>query len=241
MLENYKIDHILFLDVETVPQVYDFKDVPERSKYLFNEKVKNQVNEEVTVEQLYRQRGGILAEFGKIICISVGYIQKLDENYQLRLKSFYGDDEKKILEDFSALLNKSFKNEKEDVLCAHNGKEFDFPYLCRRMLVNGIKIPKILQIMGKKPWEINHIDTLEFWKFGDYKHYTSLELLTEIFGIPSPKDDIKGSDVARVYWEENDLNRIAKYCQKDVLALVQLFLRFKGESLLKEDDMIFVD
>ena len=241
MLENYKIDHILFLDVETVPQVYDFKAVPERSKYLFNEKVKNQVNEEVTVEQLYRQRGGILAEFGKIICISVGYIQKLDDEYQLRLKSFYGDDEKKILEDFSALLNKSFKNEKEDVLCAHNGKEFDFPYLCRRMLVNGIRIPKILQIMGKKPWEINHIDTLEFWKFGDYKHYTSLELLTEIFGIPSPKDDIKGSDVARVYWEENDLNRIAKYCQKDVLALVQLFLRFKGESMLKEDDMIFVD
>lgn len=241
MLENYKIDHILFLDVETVPQVYDFKAVPERSKYLFNEKVKNQVNEDVTVEQLYRLRGGILAEFGKIICISVGYIQKTDDEYQLRLKSFYGDDEKKILEDFSALLNKSFKNEKEDVLCAHNGKEFDFPYLCRRMLVNGIKIPKILQIMGKKPWEINHIDTLEFWKFGDYKHYTSLELLTEIFGIPSPKDDIKGSDVARVYWEENDLKRIAKYCQKDVLALVQLFLRFKGESLLKEDAMIFVD
>lgn len=241
MLENYKIDHILFLDVETVPQVYDFKAVPERTKYLFNEKVKNQVNEEVTVEQLYRQRGGILAEFGKIICISVGYIQKIDDEYKLRLKSFYGDDEKKILEDFSTLLNKSFKNEKEDVLCAHNGKEFDFPYLCRRMLVNGIKIPKILQIMGKKPWEINHIDTLEFWKFGDYKHYTSLELLTEIFGIPSPKDDIKGSDVARVYWEENDLNRIAKYCQKDVLALVQLFLRFKGESMLKEDDMIFVD
>lgn len=241
MLENYKIDHILFLDVETVPQVYDFKAVPDRFKYLFNEKVKNQVSEEVTIEQLYRQRGGILAEFGKIICISVGYIQKLDENYQLRLKSFYGDDEKKILEDFSALLNKSFKNEKEDVLCAHNGKEFDFPYLCRRMLVNGIKIPKILQIMGKKPWEIHHLDTLEFWKFGDYKHYTSLELLTEIFGIPSPKDDIKGSDVARVYWEENDLKRIAKYCQKDVLALVQLFLRFKGDDLLKEEDMIYVD
>ncbi len=241
MLENYKIDHILFLDVETVPQVYDFKAVPDRSKYLFNEKVKNQVSEDVTVEQLYRQRGGILAEFGKIICISVGYIQKPDENYQLRLKSFYGDDEKKILEDFASLLNKSFKNEKEDVLCAHNGKEFDFPYLCRRMLVNGIKIPKILQIMGKKPWEINHIDTLEFWKFGDYKHYTSLELLTEIFGIPSPKDDIKGSDVARVYWEEKDLKRIAKYCQKDVLALVQLFLRFKGDSLLKDEDMIFVD
>lgn len=241
MLENYKIDHILFLDVETVPQVYDFKAVPQRSKYLFTEKVKNQVSEEVTVEQLYRLRGGILAEFGKIICISVGYIQKLDENYQLRLKSFYGDDEKKILEDFAALLNKSFKNEKEDVLCAHNGKEFDFPYLCRRMLVNGIKIPKILQIMGKKPWEINHIDTLEFWKFGDYKHYTSLELLTEIFGIPSPKDDIKGSDVARVYWEEKDLKRIAKYCQKDVLALVQLFLRFKGDDMLKEDAMIFVD
>lgn len=241
MLENYKIDHILFLDVETVPQVYDFKAVPERFKYLFSEKVKNQVNEEVTVDQLYRQRAGILAEFGKIICISVGYIQQTEEGLKLRLKSFFGDDEKKVLEDFASLLNKSFKNEKEDVLCAHNGKEFDFPYLCRRMLINGIKIPKILNIQGKKPWEINHIDTLEFWKFGDYKHYTSLELLTEIFGIPSPKDDIKGSDVARVYWEEKDLKRIAKYCQKDVLALVQLFLRFKGDNLLRDDELILVD
>ncbi len=240
MFENYKIDCILFLDVETVPQVYDFKDVPDRFKYLFGEKVKNQVKDDVTIENLYRQRAGILAEFGKIICISVGYIQKLDENYQLRLKSFYGDDEKKILTEFASLLNKSFANEKEHVLCAHNGKEFDFPYLCRRMLVNGIKIPKILNIQGKKPWELNHIDTLELWKFGDYKHYTSLELLTEIFGIPSPKDDIKGSDVARVYWEEKDLERIAKYCQKDVLALVQLFLRFKGEHLLKDDELIYV-
>lgn len=241
MFENYKIDHILFLDVETVPQVYDFKAVPERMKYLFSEKVKNQVNEEVTVEKLYKQRGGILAEFGKIICVSVGFIQNTDEGYKLRLKSFYGDDEKKVLEDFASLLNKSFANEKEDVLCAHNGKEFDFPYLCRRMLVNGIRIPKILNIQGKKPWEMNHIDTLEFWKFGDYKHYTSLELLTEIFGIPSPKDDIKGSDVARVYWEEKDLKRIAKYCQKDVLALVQLFLRFKGDKVLRDDEMILVE
>lgn len=241
MLENYKIDHILFLDVETAPQVYDFKDVPERFKYLFHEKVKNQISEEVTVDQLYRQRSGILAEFGKVICISVGFIQNTDEGLKLRLKSFYGDDEKKVLNDFAYLLNKSFKNEKEDVLCAHNGKEFDFPYLCRRMLINGIRIPKILNIQGKKPWEINHIDTLEFWKFGDYKHYTSLELLTEIFGIPSPKDDIKGSDVARVYWEEKDLKRIAKYCQKDVLALVQLFLRFKGDKLLKEDELILVE
>ena len=241
MLENYKIDHILFLDVETAPQVYDFKDVPERFKYLFHEKVKNQISEEVTVDQLYRQRSGILAEFGKVICISVGFIQNTDEGLKLRLKSFYGDDEKKVLNDFAYLLNKSFKNEKEDVLCAHNGKEFDFPYLCRRMLINGIRIPKILNIQGKKPWEINHIDTLEFWKFGDYKHYTSLELLTEIFGIPSPKDDIKGSDVASVYWEEKDLKRIAKYCQKDVLALVQLFLRFKGDKLLKEDELILVE
>ncbi len=237
MLENYKIDHILFLDVETVPQVYDFKAVPERAKYLFNEKVKNQVNEEVTVEQLYRQRGGILAEFGKIICISVGYIQKIDDEYKLRLKSFYGDDEKKILEDFSALLNKSFKNEKEDVLCAHNGKEFDFPYLCRRMLVNGIKIPKILQIMGKKPWEIKHIDTMEMWKFGDYKAYTSLSLLCHVFNIPTPKDDITGADVARVYYEEKDLDRIRIYCEKDVIALIQLYLNMKGESLISDGNI----
>ena len=154
----------------------------------------------------------------------------------LRIKSFFGDDEKIILSGFIELLNKYY-NSNNSLLCAHNGKEFDFPYIARRILVNGLKLPKILNIAGKKPWEINHLDTMELWKFGDYKHYTSLDLLTKIFNIPTPKDDISGSDVSRVYWEEKDLQRIVKYCQKDVLAVVQLFSKYRGEELILEENI----
>ena len=156
----------------------------------------------------------------------------------LRIKSFFGSDEKQLLQDFSVLLNEHF-NQKEHLLCAHNGKEFDFPFLCRRLLINGLKLPKILNIAGKKPWEINHLDTMELWKFGDYKNYTSLNLLANIFNIPTPKDDIDGSDVARVYWENNDIQRIATYCQKDVITVAQLLLRFKGEGLIDEKNIIY--
>jgi uncharacterized protein YprB with RNaseH-like and TPR domain len=122
-------------------------------------------------------------------------------------------------------------------LCAHNGKEFDYPYLIRRILINGLEVPSILNLSGKKPWEVNHIDTMELWKFGDYKHYTSLELLATVFGISSPKDDINGSDVGRVYWQENDLQRIVKYCQKDVVTIVNLLLRFKGKPMMGEESI----
>lgn len=238
MLQSVKNQSVLFLDIETVPRVYRFEELSPRMQELFDAKTKFQQKEDVTVKDLYK-KAGIFAEFGKIICISAGHIVSENGKNSLRIKSFYGDDEKKLLQDFTAMLLRSF-NGKEQLLCAHNGKEFDFPWLCRRMLVNGIKIPAILDIQGMKPWEVRHIDTMELWKFGDYKHFTSLELLTEIFGIPSPKDDIKGSDVSRVYYEEKNLEKIVAYCQKDVVALTQLFLRFKGEPLMENSDICMV-
>lgn len=235
MLENIKITNVLFLDVETAPLVYKYNDLPEKIKPLWDSKFRPdryRDNQKETPESLYK-KAGVYAEFAKIICISVGYFN--DGNF--RVKSFSGHDEKTILEDFSVLLNKHF-NRKEHQLCAHNGKEFDFPFLCRRMLINGLKLPKTLNIAGKKPWEINHLDTMELWKFGDYKNYTSLNLLAGIFNINTPKDDMDGSDVARVYWEEKNLKRIVTYCQKDVLTVAQLLLRFMGQPLIDEKNVV---
>ncbi len=235
MLEQYKIDNILFLDIETVPQERSFSDVPESLQGLWDKKSKYFRNEEESPADVY-QRAGIYAEFGKIVCISVGFITISSSGRTLREKSYAGHDEKLLLNDFAAMLNKNSSK----FLCGHNIKEFDIPYIARRMLINGITLPASLNIAGKKPWEVNFIDTLELWKFGDYKHYTSLNLLTNIFNIPSPKDDIDGSEVAGVYYEENDIERIARYCEKDVLATTQLFLRFKGEPLIEENKVVSV-
>lgn len=230
MLEKTPLDRVLFFDIETVPQTYNYLDLDEKTKELFNTKTRFAQNEEKSFEMLYNDRGGILSEFGKIICISVGFVStdRLGVR-KIRLKSFAHDDEETLLRQFKELLES-----KEFILCGHNSKEFDIPYVCRRMLINGIKLPSVLNIAGKKPWEINHLDTLELWKFGDYKAFTSLALLCHVFQIPTPKDDISGADVARVYYEENDLKRIRIYCEKDVVALIQLFLRMRGDSLVEE-------
>jgi hypothetical protein len=233
MLDDIKIESVLFLDIETVPQYPAYTDLPDRFKELWSEKAKT-FREEKPAEEVY-QKAGIYAEFGKIICISVGIVTEKPER-KLRLKSFCGDNEKILLEEFFTMLNKHFCKS-DSLLCAHNGKEFDFPYIARRGLINGLKIPVILDNSGKKPWEVKHLDTLELWKFGDYKHYTSLNLLTAVFGIPSPKDDISGSDVSRVYYAENDLSRIVHYCEKDVLSVVQLYLKYKGESIIPENNV----
>ncbi len=230
MLENIKLTDVLFLDVETAPMVYKYKDLDKTMKTQWDLKFRFQKEE--TPESGYI-KAGIYAEFAKVICISVGILT--DDKF--RVKSFYGDDEKQILKDFAALLNKHY-NTKDKMLCAHNGKEFDFPFMCRRMLINGIKLPKLLNIAGKKPWEINHLDTMELWKFGDYKSFTSLNLLAAIFGIQTPKDDIDGSDVARVYYEEHNLERIVTYCQKDVLTVAQVLLRFMNEPLIADKNII---
>ena len=236
MLENILDKNILFLDIETVSEYLTYNEMPERLHDLWAKKTKYiQEKENITPENLYN-RAGIYSEFGKIVCISVGFIVEKGKTKHFRLKSFYGDNEKELLKDFNTLLTKSFNSE-EHYLCGHNAKEFDFPYIARRSLINGLKLPPQLNIAGKKPWEIKHLDTMELWKFGDYKHYTSLNLLTAIFDIPTPKDDIDGSEVGRVYWEERNLDRIAEYCQKDVLAVAQLLLRYKGASLISTENI----
>jgi hypothetical protein len=191
-----------------------------------------------TFEDIYNERGGIYAEFGKIVCISVGFVNDSSTGKQIRMKSFYHDDEETLLIQFKRLLEEHY-NSPMSILCGHNAKEFDFPYICRRMLINGIDLPPVLDIAGKKPWEINHLDTMELWKFGDFKAYTSLALLCHVFKIPTPKDDISGADVARVYFEDNDLERIKVYCEKDVVALIQLFIKMTGGSLVEESEIHF--
>ncbi|GGG93745.1 3'-5' exonuclease [Polaribacter pacificus] len=228
---------ILFLDIETVPQENAWEKLSEPIQELFAQKTAYQRNkDELSPEEFY-ERAGIWAEFGKIICISVAYFNQNDSQRQLRVKSFYGDDEKQLLIEFKALLESHFSKQ-QHVLCAHNGKEFDFPYIARRVIVNQIDLPAKLNLFGKKPWEVSHMDTMELWKFGDYKHYSSLKLLTTILGVPSPKDDIDGSEVAQVYYEEKDLNRIVRYCEKDTIAVAQLLLRFNNEPLLEATDIV---
>lgn len=238
MLQSVKNVNILFLDIETVPMVSEYSLLSDSFKALWDSKSRYFTSEDQTPEDVF-DRAGIYAEFGKIVCISVGYILYKNGETHFRLKSFHEDNEKELLENFALLLKRSF-NSDEHFLCAHNGKEFDFPYIARRMLINGVYLPKQLDIAGKKPWEVKHLDTLELWKFGDYKHYTSLNLLTAIFKIPTPKDDISGADVASVYWQEKNFERIAVYCQKDVLAIAQLYLRYKNEELIPEQNIEIV-
>jgi hypothetical protein len=230
MLNHISAEKIMFIDIETVPQQRDFENLDETMQALWENKSARTTRGELSPAEDY-SRAGIYAEFGKIVCISAGFIKPENGTRTFRVKSFFGHDEQKLLQEFASALD-SFTAIPGTNICGHNVREFDFPYIARRMIVNGLPLPDILDVAGKKPWEVKFIDTLDLWKFGDYKHYTSLNLLTHILGIPSPKDDIDGSEVARVYYEENDVERIARYCEKDVLATAQLFLRLKGEPLL---------
>lgn len=237
MIEKINLESVLFLDIETVPEQKEFNDLTPTKQALYEAKTAYQRKDEVSADAFY-ERAGIWAEFGKIVCISVGFIKYKGRERKLRIKSFYGE-EKDLLIEFKQLLENHFNTAKH-MLCAHNGKEFDFPYIARRMLIHGISLPNLLQLFGKKPWEVPHLDTMELWKFGDYKHFTSLKLLTEVFNIPSPKDDIDGSQVRSVYYEEGDIDRIITYCEKDVIAIVQLFLRFRQEELLDEHEILII-
>lgn len=230
MLQKIPIENILFMDIETVPAYETWEALSEQEKNLWDKKTFYQRKEE-PVEEYYAQRAGIMAEFGKIICITVGMI---DKSGKLKITSFYGDDEQKILHDFGQIFNSI--RLANVILCAHNGKEFDFPWIARRFLVNGMMPPLPFQMFGKKPWEIPHLDTMELWKFGDYKTFVSLELLAHLFGIPTPKDDIDGSMVAEIYWKEKDLERIVRYCEKDVLTLANVFRRMRQEELLTRSE-----
>jgi 3'-5' exonuclease len=243
MLGKIPLKNILFLDIETVPQVAGYSQLPDNFRALWDRKAARIANNpEILPSELYFDKAGIYSEFGKIICISAGFFTSGDDDEQLlfRCKAFYSDDEKQLLEDFAALLNRHFKDA-DKYLCGHNAREFDFPYIARRMLINQIPLPEILNLPGRKPWEVTLLDTLDLWKFGDFKNYTSLALLAAVFDIPTPKDDIDGKDVARVYWEENDLNRIAVYCSKDVVTTARLYLKYCLRGDLPDENVVFVD
>lgn len=240
MLEAISSEDILFIDIETVPQYDSFTNLPVNYQKLWDKKSVYFRDEEQAAGDVY-ERAGIYAEFGRIVCISAGVIiQKNGERFY-RVKSFHHQDEKKLLADFNDMLEK-FTSNPGKKLCAHNGLEFDYPYIARRTLINGLKLPRILDVSGAKPWEIKDrlLDTLQMWKFGDYKNYTSLDLLCAVFNIPTPKDDIDGSQVAQVYYQEGDLDRIINYCEKDTLALANLLLRYKGEPIISIENMLVV-
>jgi uncharacterized protein YprB with RNaseH-like and TPR domain len=234
MLEIINLEDILFLDIETVPEVENFGQLDETRKELWELKSHYQRKDEISAEEFY-ERAGIWAEFGKIICISVGYFNIKATKREFRVTTFHGD-EAQLLKEFKNLVNAHFSHPK-NLLCGHNAKEFDFPYIARRMLIQGISLPHKLNLFGKKPWEIPHLDTMELWKFGDYKHYTSLKLMANVLGIPSPKEDIDGSMVREVYYKEKDLDRIIAYCELDVITTAQVFLRFRNEDMLADTEI----
>jgi len=240
MFDSLSSEDILFIDIETAPQKAEFSELPEHFQHLWDKKSTYFRTEDQNASDVY-ERAGIYAEFGKIICISAGVIiQKNGERFY-RVKSFYDQEEKKLLTSFNEMLEK-FTSNPGKKLCAHNGQEFDYPYIARRSLINGLRIPKILDISGAKPWEIKDrlLDTLQMWKFGDYKNYTSLDLLCAVFNIPTPKSDIDGSQVAHVYYQEGDLDRIIRYCERDTLALANLMLRYKGEPIIPAENILVV-
>jgi 3'-5' exonuclease len=225
------IEKILFLDIETVPLVYKYSDLSDSTKELWDKKW--QYNKEVPPDQQY-VKAGIYAEFAKVVCIGLGFYNQK----KFRVKTIAFENEVEILIQFAELLKQHF-NSASDLLCAHNGKEFDFPFLCRRFLINNLPLPKTLQLQGLKPWNVHHIDTMDLWKFGDVKNFSSLNLLAHVFGIPSPKDDMDGSLVGKTFYEDKDLGKIEKYCKKDVITLARVYNRFAGLGNLNDEDIIF--
>ncbi len=239
-MQNIQLENLLLIDIETVSEHPTFDELTEDWKKLWEEKVQRTMPAELTAAEFYPQRAGVMAEFSKVICISVGYIKKEGKAIQLRLKSFYGDDEKILLQDFIAALHKMNAGNNKWSFTGHNIKEFDIPFICRRLLINSLAVPPFLDFQNMKPWETNLVDTFQYWRFGDYKHYTSLKLLAAALKVPSPKDDIDGSMVGEVYWKEKNLERIVTYCQKDVLTTANIILRFKNLPLLTDSEIEIV-
>lgn len=231
MIKSVPIERVLFLDIETVPQQKSWEMLSQTEQKLWEKKTLLQRRDEISAEDFYGEKAGIMAEFGKIVCISIGMLERGET---LKIKSFAEENEAKLLEDFGKIFNSPRLH--NVILCAHNGKEFDFPWIARRFLINGMQPPSPFQMFGKKPWEVPHLDTMELWKFGDYKSFISLELMAHIFGIPTPKDDIDGSMVAEIYYKEKDLSRIVKYCEKDILTLANIFRKLRQEDLLARSE-----
>ncbi len=239
-MQNIVLENLLLIDIETVPQHPSFDLLSDEWKQLWEEKTIRSLPDFTSAAEFYPQRAGVMAEFAKIVCISIGYFTKQGNAIQLRLKSFFGDDEKKLMQEFINTVNQMEAKNNKWSFAGHNIKEFDIPFICRRLLINGLRIPVYLDFQNMKPWDTNTVDTFQFWRFGDYKNYTSLKLLAAALGIPSPKDDIDGSMVAEVYWQEKNLQRIATYCQKDVVTTGNIILKFKNMELLKEEQVVVV-
>jgi len=239
-MQHILTENLLFIDIETVSEKATYQNLTENWQELWTEKTQRILPSENTAAEFYEQRAGVMAEFAKVICISIGYFKYEGEVMQLRIKSFYADEEKKVLQDFIATLNQMEIQNNKWCFAGHNIKEFDIPFLCRRLLINGMPIPEYIDFQNMKPWETNSIDTFQYWRFGDYKNYTSLKLLAAALGIASPKDDIDGSQVGEVYWKENDLQRIVTYCQKDIITTANILLRFKNMPLIEHNNVVFV-
>jgi len=237
---NVSLDNILIIDIETVSQQESFSSLDDTWKSLWIEKAERLLPENESAESFYNARAAIMAEFGKIICISVGYFRNDGGVLNLRVKSYYADTERDLLLTVLQAFNQWQSSKKQMAFCGHNIREFDIPYLCRRLLINNIHIPPYLDFQSMKPWEANLIDTFQLWKFGDFKNYTSLNLLAACMNVPSPKDDIDGSQVGDVYWKENDIERIASYCARDVVTVGQLILRFRQMPLLEEGQISII-
>jgi predicted PolB exonuclease-like 3'-5' exonuclease len=242
------LHHILFLDVETVAQHPEFDQLDPRGRSLWQQKIgfmarrDDHAWEEQDYAQSYKDKAAIYAEFGKVIVISAGIIHHGEGGPCLRIKSFYGHDEREVLMQFASILEKNFHDPNQHFLCGHNIREFDIPYLCRRMTAMQIPLPTLFNITGKKPWEVKYIaDTLELWKFGDHKNYTSLDLLSHTLGLPSPKDEMDGSMVGLFYWEQNALEEIKKYCEKDVVTVAQVYLRLMNMPLLTNEQVLITN
>ncbi len=233
------LKNILFIDIETVSEYHSYEMLNSRMRKAWDHKALL-INEEKTSDELYFQKAAIYAEFGKVIAIGAGFFYTDDDKKEcFKVKCFSGDNEKIMLQEFINLVETKYKNKKL-VFCAHNGKEFDYPYLCRRMLINQLDIPKALDLTGKKPWENSHLDTLDLWKFGDRKNYTSLDLLTAVFDIPGSKNDLDGSMVNEVYYLNNDLERIGNYCMQDVIVTAQLYLKLHNKPLIEYENIITI-
>ena len=235
------IENLLLIDIETVPLFKNFNELSEDMQRLWTKKAMLIDPESDDSAKVFSERGGIYAEFGKIICIGLGYFIRKNNSYTLKVKSIAEDDEAKVLQDFVTIANKFF-NKPEKQFCGHNIREFDIPYICRRSLINQVTMPIVLtELQNKKPWENPMLDTLQFWKFGEYKNFTSIDLLSTVLNIPSPKEDIDGSDVAEVYWQENNLKRIATYCNKDVVTVAQVLMRLQAMELLSESQIEYIE
>ncbi len=244
MLDHINPFRVLFFDIETVPMVASFEELDEEMQLLWKYKTDRFKPTDISDADYFFKKAGVYAEFGKIVCISAGFFTRPKEEeeipLQFRIKSFYGDDEQEVLTPFLEMLMQYFHVPTQSYLCGHNITEFDVPFICRRAVIHGLKLPNLLDVNGLKPWEHPFLDTMRLWKFGDYKNFTSLRLLTKLMGVPSPKNDMEGSMVASVYWQDQDLPRIHQYCQQDVVALAQLLLRFRGEEMLGEEQVVLV-